>query len=51
MSAPAVREICRIGGLKTPKLTVAKPALAQMASRHHVKLRRAQLTVLCADLP
>ena len=32
MSAPAVREICRIDGLQTPKLTVARPAMAQMAS-------------------
>ena len=32
MSAPAVREICRICGLQTPKLTAARPAMAHMAS-------------------
>ncbi|TDM05921.1 MAG: hypothetical protein C4K60_14635 [Ideonella sp. MAG2] len=32
MSAPAEREICRIGGLQTPTLTAARPAMAQMAS-------------------
>lgn len=43
MSATAVSENCRIGGLQAPKLAVARPEMAQIASRRCGQLHRTPL--------